>query len=177
MSCGSILASGGPSVLLRWKCCYSFQKSIGYTTLPSLRFSTLSVFPLTLLRELVQINSKHYNNPYLSGINACQVEQSGDDYAGLVFGRQALHDVLQLYLTLLYGWRSAQNGGGVGLEAVSVHLREVNSRVLTRGSKDCHGQEMSQAFTSLVGGWSLFIHTSLTLGGVAVVMEITGPGF
>ena len=93
-----------------------------------------------------------------------------------MFGCQALHDVLQLYLTFLYGWRFAQKGGGVGMEAVSVHLREVNSRVLTRGSEDCHGQEVSQTLTSLVGCWGLFIYASLTLGGVAVVMEITSPG-
>ena len=93
-----------------------------------------------------------------------------------MFGCQGLHDVLQLYLTFLYGWRFAQKGRGVGMEAVSVHLREVDSSVLTRGSEDCHGQEVSQTLTSLVGCWGLFIYASLTLGGVAVVMEITSPG-
>ena len=43
-------------VSLQSKCCYSFQKSIGDTTLPSLQFSTLSVFPLPLLHKLLWIS-------------------------------------------------------------------------------------------------------------------------
>ena len=54
MSCGSSFSSRGQSVLLRLKCCYSSQKNITYTTLPSLLFSTFTVFPLALLRKLLQ---------------------------------------------------------------------------------------------------------------------------
>ena len=53
---GGSIFSSGQSVLLWSKCYYSFQMGIGYTTLPSLRFSTLSDFPLPSLRELLWIS-------------------------------------------------------------------------------------------------------------------------
>ena len=44
---GINIIRGDRSVLLWSKYCYSFQKGITYTTLPSLWFSTRSIFPFT----------------------------------------------------------------------------------------------------------------------------------
>ena len=51
------LFSEGQSVLLWSKCCYSSQKGIDFTTLPSLRFLlSISVFAEPSLRELLRIS-------------------------------------------------------------------------------------------------------------------------
>ena len=59
LPCGSSLSSRSQSVLLSSKCCYSrvLQRSISYTTLPSLPFSTLSVFPLPSLNIVFLVSS------------------------------------------------------------------------------------------------------------------------
>ena len=61
------------------------------------------------------------------------------------------------------------------MEAVSVHLRKVDSRVLARGSEDCHGQEVGETLTGIEGRGDVYTRASIRLGWVAVVMEITGP--
>ena len=61
------------------------------------------------------------------------------------------------------------------MEAVSVHLRKVDRRVLTRRCEDYHGQEVDKLLTVVEGFGEAFIYTSTTHGRVSVVMEITGP--
>ena len=73
-------------------------------------------------------------------------------------------------------WRRfAQNGRRVGNEAVNVHLRAVDSGVLTRTGEDYHGQEVGKILSGREGCWETFIHAPITLSLVAVVMEITYP--
>ena len=88
---------------------------------------------------------------------------------------QGVHDVSQVNFPLLTWWRFAQKTRRVGNEAVNVHLREVDSGVLTRRGEDYHGQEVGKILTGREGCWETFIHAPITLSLVAVVMEITGP--
>lgn len=111
---------------------------------------------------------------YLIRKDACQIIHRCYSNSSLVLGRQALHYVFHGYRVLLGGRWLSHESRRIWRETECIHLREVNSCMLTGARKNDDVQQVGKLFNARNWWREAMICLSFT-DWIAIVMKIQDP--
>ena len=130
-----------------------------------------------LICDLFDLGRKSSTDTHLRGINCDQFLNNHDKIACLMLVGQAVQNAVQRCLSLLCWGRLTHEWRRVGMKAVSVELRKVDSGVLAWRGEDCHGQVMDESLARLERVRKTFLMFSIFVnsGRISIYIDIMGP--